>query len=79
MSITRISMMDCQNTILRELKFKETTRKSISKTIALSLWSDEDKEGLIDWDKIYSACVEKWSVSGYEYILKLAWSGKCFD
>lgn len=70
-----IHMLDCENIILRELKFKQTTRKSIAKTIALALRSYEDE---IDWKKIGKACIEKWSPSGYEYILKLAWSGKCF-
>lgn len=73
-----ITMIDCENTILREIPFKKTTRKSIAKTIALAIRSDEDKEDLIDWSKIYDACVKKWSVSGYEYILKLAHSGRCF-
>jgi hypothetical protein len=74
-----IHMTNCESTILQELKMKNVTRKSISKTIRLAMQSYEDEEGKIDWKKIKTACVEKWSLSGYEYILKLAWSRKCFD
>jgi hypothetical protein len=74
-----IHMMCCEEVIMRELEFKQTTRKSIARTIALAMRSYEDEEGKIDWPKIGKACIEKWSPSGYEYILKLAWSGKCFE
>lgn len=74
-----IHMMDCENVILRELEFKKTTRKSIARTIAFALRSVENEEDKIDWKKIGEACIKKWSPSGYDYILRLAWSGKCFD
>ena len=50
-------------------------RKVIAQTYALGIKSS----GHTDWAAVNSLIIERWSVSGLEYIKKLAWSGRCFE
>ena len=76
MSLT-IELVNCENVLLHEIADKAFKQKSVAKTYALSLRSSEVER--IDWQKVNSAIIERWSISGLERIKKLAWSGKAFE
>ena len=80
MSEMRIRLCNCESTLLMEAGTKGITRKSIAMTYRLSMEQERDIGGeKIDWEKVNSAIVDRWSLSGLVYIKKLAWSGKCFQ
>lgn len=70
-------LIQCEDTLLREIADKSLKRRSIAKTYALALASSECRT--IDWSKVNAAIIARWSVSGLEWIKKQAWSGKCFE
>jgi len=59
----------CEKIILDEIANKVFKRNSIALTYALAMMSSEK----VDWAKINQAIVERWSLSGLEYIKKRAW------
>ena len=63
-----MEMLNCQDTILNEIKQKECKRKDIALTYCLCIKSSEN----IDWDLINRAIIRRWSFSGLKYIKKLA-------
>jgi len=68
-------LMDCTNTLLREIAEPQSTRKDIAKTYALALRSTIET----DWGAVNKAIIAKWSFSGLNWIKKQAHSGKCFE
>ncbi len=73
----RMEMADCEATMLREIAEPSCKRKDVAKSYALSLRSSERRQ--IDWLKVNSAIVERWSFSALVWIKRQAWSGKCWN
>ena len=71
----KIELICCTRVLLDEIANKAVKRRDIAKTYALALRSSEET----DWPKVNRAIIDRWSVSGLEYIKNLAWSGKCYD
>ena len=71
----RIELCNCQQILLDEIADKSFKRKDVSKTYALALRSSED----VDWKFVNKAIIKRWSYNALNYILELAWSGKCFE
>jgi len=71
----RIELICCTRVLLDEIANKAVKRRDIAQTYAFALCSSEET----DWPKVNRAIIDRWSVSGLEYIKNLAWSGKCFD
>lgn len=57
--------------ILAEIENKKFKRKNIAKTYALILRDNFNK---VDWKKINTAIIDRWSTAGLIYIKNLAWS-----
>jgi len=72
--IVRIELAGCTNTLLREIPDRDIMRRDVAKTYALAMRSSE----AVDWGRVNAAIVERWSVSGLEWIKRQAHSGKCF-
>ena len=63
-----IQLMDCERTILEEIKNKQARQKDVAVTYAFCILSDED----IDWNRIHHAILDRWSMSGLNKIKKIA-------
>lgn len=75
----RIRLCNCESVLLMETMCHPMTRRSIAMTYRLAMEQEKDADGeKIDWSKVNAAIIKRWSVSGLEYIKRLAWSGKCF-
>lgn len=74
MSELKIEIQSVEKTIENEIK-AGLYRKSIAKTYALALNSSWPT----DWKKVNSMIIDRWSVSGLEWIKEQAWSGKCWQ
>ena len=72
--VMQIEMMCCDDLMLREIEDPKCTRDIIARTYALALRSSYPT----DFGRVNKAIIERWSVSALEYIMRLAWSGKCF-
>lgn len=66
----------CESTLLQEIADEAFKRRDVAKTYHLALRSSERDR--IDWKKVNRAIIERWSVSGLNWIKEQAWSGKCF-
>ncbi len=73
----RVMMVDCVNTMLREIAMPEMKQRDVAQTYALAMRSDE--AGTMDWGAVNRAIIERWSKSGLIRIKTMAHSGKCFD
>ncbi len=62
---------------LAEIAQKSSTRKDLAKTMALIIRNGNMPQE--DVKEIMTAALARWSQSGVDYILKLAWSGKAFE
>lgn len=71
MSDIRIELADCENTILSEIGNKAFKRRDIALTYSLALRSSE--RVAINFARINSAIIERWSVSGLNWIKTQAW------
>jgi hypothetical protein len=69
-----MELMDCTETLLREISDKRFKQKAVAQTYWYAIRSTEET----DWAKVNGAIIERWSVSGLDSIKSLAWSGKCF-
>lgn len=65
----KVELMDVENVILEEIAVPEVKRKSIAQTYAFGIGSSED----INWKRINEAIVKRWSISGLNYIKRIAW------
>lgn len=61
--------MSLEETLLEEVADKRTKREDIAQTYALALKT----AGYFDWRKINLAIVDRWSLSGLEWIKQSAW------
>ena len=73
----RVELACCESTLLSEIADKRFKQKSIAKTYALAIRSSERDQ--VDWLKVNKAIIARWSMAGLERILKMAWSGSCFN
>jgi hypothetical protein len=71
----KFKMVDCENTLMREIDMKELHQKDIAQTYRLAMESGED----INWYAVNLAIMRRWSKSGLIKIKEMAWSGKCFN
>lgn len=71
----RIELAACESTLLREIADTDFKRRHVAMTYALAMRSSET----VDWGRVNSAIVERWSVSALTWIKEQAHSGKCFD
>ena len=72
-------LMCCESVMLSEIKAKDMTQKCVAQTYALSLRSQENKDGRIDWAKVNKAIIDRWSFPALKKIKNMAHSGKCFE
>jgi hypothetical protein len=49
-------------------------RKDVAQTYALAIRSSES----VDWSKVNTAIINRWSPYALKWIKEQAWSGKCF-
>jgi hypothetical protein len=75
MSQVRFELVNCQNTILREIDMLEMKPKDIAQTYALAMRSEES----IEWSVVNRAILNRWNRSTLERIKSMAHSGKCFQ
>lgn len=71
----KIELACTTEVLIIEIKDKRFKRKDIAKTYALALKSSWPT----DWARVNQAIMERWSISGLEFIKELAWSGKAFE
>jgi hypothetical protein len=74
----RIELIDCERVLLKEIKDPSMTRRDVAKTYALTIRSSVASDR-VDWTKVNSAIIARWSPSALVWIKEQAWSGKCFD
>jgi hypothetical protein len=68
----RIALRNCEETLISEIADKAMTRHSVAITYALAIQSG-DNRNLINWHRVNTAIIERWSRSGLEYIKRRAW------
>lgn len=68
----RINLVGCTDAVLQEIGAKETMRRDIALTYAMSIKSEAQGADKPDWRKINEAILSRWSRSGLEYIKKRA-------
>lgn len=64
-----------QRSLLSKISNKKLRQKDIAQAYRIAMQSDVE----IDWGKVNTAIMERWSRSGLKRIKQLAWSEKCFD
>lgn len=74
MSEFSMHIMFADDLMLQEIADKKCKRKDIARTYALALRSDHP----CNFAKVNKAIIERWSVSGLNWIKTAAWSGSCF-
>lgn len=72
-----IELADCERFVLSEIADPKTNRRDIAKTYALILRSSECDD--VDWAKVHTAIISRWSKSGLKWVKTVAWSGKAFE
>ena len=75
----QVHMMACEATLLREIANPKMKRLDIAKTYWWAIIAHHDGVEEIDWLKVNTAIIERWSRSALEWIKKQAWSGKCYE
>ena len=72
----RVTLCDCERTLLDEIAIPTQKRRDIAQTYALALQSPES--ATMNWGSVNRAIIARWSMAGLLWIKKQAWSGKCF-
>ena len=70
----RVELVNTTALLMQEIADKRVKRRSVAMTYALAIRSSEKT----DFRAVNKAIIERWSVSGLDWIKKQAWSGKCF-
>src|SRR5262245_33385515 len=65
----RIEMANCENQLLGEIANKQFKRRDVAQTYWYAMNSSEK----VDWAKVNKAIIERWSVSGLNWIKAQAW------
>jgi hypothetical protein len=66
----KVELMGVEELILQEIADKDFTRDNVALTYAFCISSSEE----MDFGKINSAIVARWSYSALDYIKKKAWT-----
>ena len=65
----KIELCCCTEVLLQEIADKRYKRNDCAKTYRMALCSSDKT----DWSAVNTAIINRWSVSGLEYIKNLAW------
>ena len=68
----RLELADCERVLLQEIADRRFKRNHVAMTYRLALASSDEP----DWARVNEAIVERWSVSGLQWIKKRAWGEK---
>jgi hypothetical protein len=68
-----IQMTNCESVLMMECGIPQIKRKDIAITYRLAMEADRDGREKINWGKVNHAIITRWSLSGLQYIKKLAW------
>lgn len=74
MSAIQIELVCTESTISNGIAMG-LKQKDISQLYALALKSSYPT----DWKNVNTQIIERWSISGLERIIRMAWSSSCFD
>lgn len=66
----RIELADCEATLLAEIADPVFKRRDVAVTYGMAIRSSECRR--VDWAKVNSAIVARWSRSALDYIKRLA-------
>ncbi len=69
----RINMIGCTDTIIEELTWEHSTRKSVGLSYALAMKSEAQGADTPDWKTINAAIRERWGLRGLERVKQRAW------
>ncbi len=69
-------LIDCEDTLLREIADRDLRQRDVAQTYRLALESDEARK--IDWGRVNREIISRWSVGGLQRIKAQAWNGRCF-
>ena len=68
----RIELADPEGQLLEEIGNPAMRRRDVALTYRLAARRSQDR---VDWGKVNRAIIDRWSVSGLEWIKKFAWGG----
>jgi hypothetical protein len=68
-----LELADCENTLMREIEDRRMKQRDVAITYGLTLRSSE--RARVDWYRVNTAIIERWSPAGLENIKRLAWKG----
>jgi hypothetical protein len=68
----KITLLNTEELILREIKDRKMNQIDIAKTYSIILKQGDD----VDWGKINRAILSRWKPSGLDKIKRLAWASK---
>ncbi len=63
----------CASVVRQECDGRESTRDDVALTYALAIRTHQANVEKVDWGAINRMIIERWSVSGLDYIKKRAW------
>lgn len=67
-----IELAACESVLLQEIGAKEATQKGLAMTYAMAILSSENKNKLIDWNKVNTAITARWPKGLYR-VKTMAW------
>lgn len=65
----RVTLLDPQETLLREIADSGCKREDVALTYAFALYQPDE----VDWPTVNAAIIERWSASGLKWIKTRAW------
>jgi hypothetical protein len=68
-------MQNCESVLLMECGIPQIKRNSIAITYRFAMEAERDGREKIDWLKVNTAIINRWSKSGLRYIKERAWKG----
>jgi hypothetical protein len=68
-----IQMQNCESVLLMECGSPQIKRNGIAITYRLAMEADRDGRENINWEKVNTAIIARWSKSGLRYIKERAW------
>ena len=70
-----LKLYNCENVLIAECECSEIKRNSIAITYRLAMDAEREGREKIDWLKVNTAIINRWSKSGLQYIKLRAWKG----
>lgn len=68
----KVYMQNCESVLLMECGIPEIKRNSIAMTYRFAIEAERDGREKIDWLKVNTAIINRWSKSGLKYIKERA-------